>query len=308
VLLFALTGLTSCLWLFDTDVPQCEIDQDCRARGLSGVCVSGVCVAPAACDGGSCAQLAVKSCADENSCGAGQTCWMQQCEPAVSVERFVCPNRGPAPTTPLPLYVHTQELITGRAPIGLRVAACRIQDAACVNPLVSLSDTTGAGDVTLEVPPSFAGYLQVQSEDSLPLLHYLSQPIVAPMQLPTLVLIPKALAEMSAEAERISVDLSSTAVLIAGVRDCAGTPVEGVRFALEPAESMPFFLVNGLPSMLAKETVYDPSLQVAVGGYLAVAPGLHLLSAQLGAAGPTLGRFNVNVRAGAVVQVDFVPP
>jgi hypothetical protein len=204
--------------------------------------------------------------------------------------------------------MHAQELVTGHPPVGLRVAACRIQDATCANPLVVASDNSGTGDVMLEVPSQFAGYVQVQSEDSLPLLHYLTQPVTAPTQLPTLMLIPRALAEMSAQAEGIKVDLSTTGVLIAGVRDCASAPVEGVRFALEPGGMMPFFLVNGLPSMLATETVYDPGLQVAVGGFLGVAPGLHLLKAQLGAAGPVFGQYNVTVRAGAVVQVDFVPP
>lgn len=307
----ALTALCSCSLLLKDDVDQCTADSDCRVRGLLGRCVAHLCVPGAGCDGGVCALTATAaptSCSVDNDCGADRSCWMRACVSNAQVAPFRCAPAQVAAPPSVVVSLHAVEIVSARPPSGLSAAACRTQDVACSDPLQRMPDTTGQGEIKLLLPSQFTGYIEIRSPLTLPMLYYLTNPLTEPLELPPLRLITREVAQATSSATGLQVDLDATGVIIAQLRDCARSPVSGVRFDLDPAGPTPFFLLDGLPSAQATETVLDPALQAAVGGFFNVSPGLYLLTAQLGAAGPVLRRFNVGVRAGSVAQVDILPP
>jgi hypothetical protein len=67
--------------------------------------------------------------------------------------------------------------------------SCTTQDVACSDPLVQQRDVSGTGDITLQVPWPFSGYIELRSDLTVTMLYYLTQPLTTPTELASLQLI-----------------------------------------------------------------------------------------------------------------------
>jgi hypothetical protein len=164
-------------------------------------------------------------------------------------------------------------------------------------------DDEQVGHVRLTLPVGFTGFFEITS-DALPALLYVTRPIFQ-STLNRDVPIPTAdTVELMASVTEYTYEPERGLVLLEAI-DCAGVPSEGVQFKLLNAEADQFYLVDQIPSAEAQLTVYDANNNSANGGFLNVPPGASTFSAHWGVDGIELQRFNVHVRAGAIIFVDM---
>jgi hypothetical protein len=303
--------LSGCSLLINLDHDQCERSSDCTKLGLMGSCVQGVCSARV-CDGGACSgtlgQSALAACGTTHPCdSASAVCFKEQCAPKADVQPFIC---APAPArpsnVPIALTLHAQEMASQMPPRGLMVSACRASDLACETPVATWIDARGQGDVVLQLPYGFEGYLQADSEETLPGLYFFTQPLLGATQLGNLLLVaPKTLSSLTSFTGLAS--HPDTGLVALEAYDCAGKAAGGIHFEESKPTAVPFFLIDGLPNTDSSLTVRDDSRDTAAGGCLNASPGFTIFSARIGVNGPLLGQFNANVRANTVTYLDFHP-
>jgi hypothetical protein len=71
-------------------------------------------------------------------------------------------------------------------PAGLSVRLCRNDDATCAAPVVDIPEPDATGLLTLELDPTFRGYLEVEATDHMPSLAFLP-PLVSATPEPQLI-------------------------------------------------------------------------------------------------------------------------
>jgi hypothetical protein len=321
VLRSAVFGLNSllggCSLLIQVDPNQCEQDSDCTKLGLWSPCVQGVCsLGPATepCDGGTACDSAALKPNASTACDAthlcpkpDQVCFKEQCAAAAVAGPYVCgPMPMGDPNGPIALTTHVQEFISGLPPKGLIVSACRASDVNCAAPITGWTDDRASGDVVLQLPYGFDGYLRVQSDDALSGLYFVTHPLTATTHLKAFeVVAPTTLATLAA-VTGFTADTQKGLVILEAF-DCTGKAVGGVHFEESKSDAVPFFIVDNLPNTDSRITVRDEAQDTAIGGFLNASPGFTIFSARIGANGPLLGRFNANVRANTVTYLDFHP-
>jgi hypothetical protein len=299
---------SACSLLIDVDKNQCAQDVDCKRPGLSGVCSRGVCVAAAHQSGGQAVTAVSPSCDDDHPCDpdGADVCFKEQCAPPHDVEPFVCMADAPSQDATVAYSVHVQEFVSKRALKQLAVTACRANDVGCEQPVLHYSDTAGKGDVTLQLPLGFVGYLELRSSDALPGLYYVTQPVVSATHAKPLQLIAPMSLQLLAAASAQTVDMDAGLVVLEAY-DCNGNAVGGIHFEQSKQSGIAFVIVDSLPTVDRMLTVRDDVNDGAIGGFLNVDPGNGIFSARLGQDGPVLGSFNASVRAGTVTYIDIHP-
>jgi hypothetical protein len=315
VLLVAAPLLGGCSWLVDAGRDQCTRDADCGDLGLGGVCEQGVCVSAAAAtdpaDGGaplagSGAQGDPSSCLGSTRCGEGEVCFKEQCVLERQVERFVCEHEAPPRMEPLRFQMHVKEFVSERAPAGLTASACVANDVSCNSPVATFVDETGAGDIVLELPFAFSGFLEVESDETLTALWYFTKPLLEARVANDLEIPSPDTLELLAAVTGLSVDAGKGLVILEAF-DCADVASPGVHFEESKQRAIPFFIVDDLPNLESTVTVRNDAINQAAGGFLNATPGFTLFTARIGVDGPRLGEYNANVRASTVTYLDIYP-
>jgi len=218
----------------------------------------------------------------------------------------MCMRDAPAPTEKVPFYLQAREFLTRRPPKALVVSACRQADYACADPETRVADALGTGDITLQLPWEFSGYLELTSSETLTSLYYLSRPLTEPTVATSTLMLTPELATMSTMLTDWRYD-EQNGLVVVQMYDCAGKAAGGVRFEVNRPSPGAFFLVNGLPSTEVKTTVFDAMNNMAAGGFSNVTPGTLLVAVRLGESGPLLAQFNIYVRPRSVSQLEIHP-
>jgi len=316
---FCVCSLSGCSLLINVDHDQCREQSDCAKLGLLGSCVQGVCAlaSPQTCDGGAAcssssdAQDGATQCAADHPCALStDACFKAQCAAASDVQSFICsapPVTGAsAANSVVPVTMHVQEIVSQAPPRGLVATACRTSDLTCADPVATWIDNRTSGDVVLQLPSGFDGFLQIVSEDTLAGLYFLTQPLSAALRVDTVELIaPTTLTTLFGVTG--SAPDATKGLVVLQLFDCGGNPAAGVHFEESKTDGTPFYFVNSLPNTDSQLTVRDDASNQAWGGFLNVTPGAQIFSARIGVNGPLLGRFNVNVRANTVTYLDIHP-
>jgi hypothetical protein len=194
------------------------------------------------------------------------------------------------------------DFLTGDPPKQLTVKACRNNDPACEGPLDTYTEVGGTGNVQLDVPKGFQGFFEIRS-DVMDTLLYLTKPLQKSTQIRDLPVLSRSLVEGTSTLAKTTFDPAKGMVLIEAL-DCTDTPQGGIH--LQTDTGLSFYLVNQLPNIDAKETVYDSTNNTATGGFTNVEPGFKTFDAYLGVDGLKLGSFNAQVRANTVTFIDML--
>jgi len=328
-LAFCIAALSGCSLLIDVDGDQCQQVSDCAAVGFPATCEQGVCVrreqAPDECDGAPCgpsgdagplsgdaggtvAALGA-SCAeaDDVRCEAEAICFKEQCAIETEVGRFVCEPAAPVAAETVRLTMPVRDFVTEQPLPELVVLACQENDVSCDDPIARFDDPDGTGDVVLDLPYAFTGYLDVRSPAVLPTLWYFTKPLVTPFDAKVLKAVSAQTVELLAAITSLEVDASKGLVILEAF-DCEKNAAGGIHFEESKRAAIPFFIIDGQPNVESTITVYNELDNQAAGGFINATPGFTIFSARIGGAdGPVLGSFNANVRASTVTYVDIHP-
>ncbi len=264
-LVLAALGCTlSCSVIIDTKTKQCDSNADCAALSSTATCSADhVCVGAAASLG---CQEEPKSTAE-----------------TVTLTFDVSLTSPPSdPTKRMPFTIH----------------ACKTTDPTCAAPITDDLIVPYGEVASLEVPPGFEGYLEVNNPDGLPAMEFLGRPInvdthgydlIVPT--PATVLLLVALT-----GETYSTD---NGIFVITTRDCMRQPLAGVSVQ-NTLGGTPFIFQNMSPQKTLTETTDE-----GAAGFVNVPAGIGFVSAKKGGA-PLTGT-SVFSRGGWVTYVEIFP-
>lgn len=275
MLLHSITGLVAaalagCTFIVDADTPQCESDADCVARGpgfADAVCERGSCVVPAIA-------------AEENlACQAAS-------------------NNGLA-TVNYSFAIQVATSGSGAA-ISFRVLACQQLDVDCQTPVAGPFEVAAGTPYAFPLPQGFSGFFQIAGDGALPALYFVPRPVVADTIGWSPTVISKEVLAQLAAAAGTSLDPAS-GVVIASIRDCDGTPIEGATVTASEKQVLRYYIVNNLPVLSAMET----SAQGAVG--FASVPASTIALNGVSRSGQAFAPVSVRVKSGSLSLVEIRP-
>src|SRR5262249_4955753 len=146
--------------------------------------------------------------------------------------------------------------ITENVPATLRVRACPLLDVACNNPTTEPTSPDPDGVVRLSLPLRFEGFLEIQSEETIPALFFISTPLRPDTQAEALPLISEMGIVALAQSNDAPIDLEQTGVIVIRTYDCQDRSASGVSLS-SAGEGQVFMFVQGLPQVGIEETDED---------------------------------------------------
>lgn len=206
--------------------------------------------------------------------------------------------------------------LLGTTPVvGVRVKACASLDPECTSPFAE-GDTSAAGDIILDIPRHFRGYLHVPvGPDSFKDMAPTLLPIYPPPEKDSdLAVEPAAgtvpflvsLAELNYLLGQVGTSTDPNLGHVLGLTtDCTGTPAAGVSLrasARDPKTLQYYYEGNGTPSITAQE-----SDSTGNAGFLNFPAGVISMETQVPAIARKAGSYSVLVKKGWVTVIDLVP-
>lgn len=134
----------------------------------------------------------------------------------------------------------------------------------------------------------------------MPALYFVPGPIVADTVGWSPTVISQEVVGQLAAAAGTSLD-PAAGVIIASIRDCAGTPIEGATVTASEEGALRFYVVNDLPVLSAKET----SAQGVVG--FANVPASTIALNAVSRSGRAFAPVSVRVKSSSLSLVDIRP-
>lgn len=249
--------------------PECATDRECEARGPEYV---------------------------------GGRCLNTQCRPN---PRWRCEvPAAPPPGGKKLLTVLVRDSLSLSPVTGIRIVACQKLDLTCAEPIAEAT-TQMDGNLSIEVPGNFAGYLQqTEASDYAPAMYFLPSTFPDDGVLQPFPLLGSG-AILDALAVALGADLDpgrGHMMLIA--EDCFGMAQPGVTFASPQADenTVQFYVRDLLPSTMAKETA-----EIGNGGYLNFPAGTAHITVEQVATKLMLATVSVVVRPG-FISVSYIRP
>jgi hypothetical protein len=278
----------------DADVEQCRTDADCAQRGtafLGRTCIGQVCRTRDAGDAGDAALDPVFGC-------LGSVAW-----PA---ERFDVKVR----------FRQRFIRLLGEVPVvGMPVLACGSLDPECAQ-VVTQGLTDGNGEIVLDVPLGFRGYLHMKTGgpgflSMLPHLLAVLPPPAADSDLTSP--IPSSRSWILTSERELNLLLGNVGAAVdpslghinAATLDCSGQPLAGVHVVTpnEGPKTIEYYFAGlSTPSVSATETD-----STGVVGFINVLPGVVKLDTRVVAASRHHGTYSLLVKKGSVTLVDLAP-
>ncbi|HTV18909.1 MAG TPA: hypothetical protein VMG12_09565 [Polyangiaceae bacterium] len=210
-----------------------------------------------------------------------------------------------AGTAPRVIYsLQMVDLSSGAIYRSIRVRACSLTDVNCSTPLTEWINVNEQGRVDVPLFQNFTGYLEIMSDELVPQLFYLTEPL-QPQARPEFPLAMVALTNLVPLVQLLGVDLDPTSGLIAlRIFDCQADTALGVSLSTEDGDAVPWYFVGGYPSSTTTETGTE-----GLAGFLNVqAPGLAVFEAT-NPDGTLLGGLqSVLVRPGWMSSMYLRPP
>jgi hypothetical protein len=272
-LLMALVAvaLAGCTLLVDADSPQCESNADCAARGpgfADAVCERKACVVPA----------------------------------RASEQDFACkaPSSSGLPTVNYSFAIQLATSAGAGAARPFRVQACQQLDVDCQTPVAGPFEVAAGTPYAFPLPQGFSGFFQIIGEGVLPALYFVPRPVVADTTGWSPTVISKEVLAQLAAAAGTSLDPAS-GMVIASIRDCDGTPIEGATVTASEKQVLRYYIVNNLPVLSATET----SAQGAVG--FASVPASTIALNGVSRSGQAFAPVSVRVKSGSLSLVEIRP-
>lgn len=295
-------AVVGCSLLVGIGDEQCERDEDCVTADFVGRCVRNVCMSQAKVDAGP----DDGSCQTDSQCsGSTPRCLRETCVSRAVGSAWICEDDGaPSEADTVRYSFKVVEFLSRKAPTNMRVSACRNNDVACADPVASFVDEEGEGFVEFELPTGFFGFFEINSDDALQSLLYVTKPIHKDKMNRDVPVLELTTVEVTAGLAGFDFDESKGLAILEAL-DCTGIPAGGVQFKASRESVDTFYIVDQVPSREAQVTVYDESADIADGGFINVAPGFVTFSAFLGVDGIPLGTFNAQIRASVITFIDM---
>ncbi|HET8935083.1 MAG TPA: hypothetical protein VFN67_16660 [Polyangiales bacterium] len=301
----ALTAMTisGCTLLLGLGDKQCSTNAECVDSQLGDMCVDNVCQLKSYDkDGG-------KGCEADRDCSGTSTprCLRNYCVTSDVYSQWMCPAQTPAITDTVKYSFKVVEYLSRKPPANLKVNACRLGDAMCASPVASFTDVGKTGNVVLTLENGFQGYFEVLS-DHLTALLYVTRAVVTDTENRDVPVLESTTVAGLAGLAGLPYDDSKTkGVALLEMIDCSGKPASGVRFESNRNAPDRFYIINGVPSKDAKQTLYDGADSTGDGGFLNLEKGLYTFTAYLGVEedAPQLGQFIAQIRMNTITYVDL---
>ncbi|HEU4406206.1 MAG TPA: hypothetical protein VFS43_13155 [Polyangiaceae bacterium] len=282
--------MSSCTFIFDDSVTQCDVDGDCQRRFADSVC-----------------NLVTNT-----------------CERKPIDEKWGCldgPPLQPTATT-VDLRLEVVGAITRTAAVGALVRACNRIDTTCSTPLVPDTPVGASGQVIMGVGENFNGYFEIRSPPAeptkyVPEILYLPTREIVRREGP----VRRALLFTEAEGQSLIQLVGGTftqgqtpnAAVIATALDCQGTASPGISFELTSPDvasdqTVTFYTDrNNLPRTVATET--SETGTYALTNLLdSSAAGTVALQATINSLGRTMGNDSVAIVRDNWITVIYVAP
>lgn len=267
--LLAICGASSaCSMVVDAERVQCTTDADCtRRKGdfVGSVCVDSVCKTNP-----------TWQCLDE-------------------------PPSGESLTGEIHLSTRVVSMGAKQPLTGITVALCAKLDVTCLDPQSTF--TSGSmGELDIVMRAGFDGYLKAEGQGLSPTLFFFPL-LYESRDLGSLPMTNPAFS--AALFQQLGTAFTGDrGVITFSVLNCARQPAAGVVLTSSTADldTIPFYLVNGLPSRDVKMTD-----TVGVGGFVNVPIGTMLLTATLAAEKRKLDLVSVVTRPGYLSMVLIDP-
>jgi hypothetical protein len=265
-------ALAGCTLVVDADSPQCESDSDCAVRGpgfKGAVCESKLCVVAS---------------------------------PSTHSESLECkaPISSGLSTVKYSFAIQLPTSGGSGAASSFRVQACQQLDVDCQAPVAGPFDVAAGALHDFPLPQGFSGFFQITGEGALPALYFVPRPVVTDTVGWSPTVLSKEVLAQLATAAGVSLDPTS-GVVIASIRDCEGTPIEGATVTASEKQAIRYYIVNNLPVLSAMET----SAQGAVG--FASVPASTIALNGVSKTGQAFAPVSVRVKSGSLSFVEIRP-
>lgn len=272
LIILALPLTTSCSLVLPADAIQCEVAEDCVARGFpaTALCEQQLCVEP--------------------PFDPFWGCVGNVEEPVV------------IPGETYTVAFRLTNALTNIPPPELTARLCAAVDLNCSTPLQEGLTIGPDGLLQFTVTAGFQGYLETDARGLMPAIVPFG-PVVADSNESgdALGLTPGFVVEALANAADIEVD-PATGVLLSVLTACDGIGHSGISTAYVPATGVPFYLLNLSPDQMTTST--DESGQA---GVLNIEPGSVTITSTREETGDALGELRVPIRAGTITYAAVVP-
>jgi hypothetical protein len=198
--------------------------------------------------------------------------------------------------------MHLTDLISQGPVANVGARVCRKTDPNCNEPMTADLSSDASGIVTAQVPNGFDGYVEITPAGAMPGSYFFYPPITSNTDIPYVPIVSTSALGMFAQLVGTQIDPNRGEVFL-GAYNCLHAPADGVRLSSADgdSETLPFYLVKGLPSTTATAT--DSS---GLGGILNLRPGSVTLTGTL-STGQIVGTVSMFTRAGEITYTSVVP-
>ncbi|HEX2657675.1 MAG TPA: hypothetical protein VHU40_05365 [Polyangia bacterium] len=196
-----------------------------------------------------------------------------------------------------------RDLINQMPVAGAQAKLCRKIDVDCLMPVgTATSQADGTVTFTVDMSGSFAGYISVQSEGSVPTLYFFYPDVDRDQTVMISLASPLANAGLLFQLGRTAAAGHGNVVISS--QDCTGAPAAGVSYTTTSGDDMTaaFYTVGSLPTLKATET--DSG---GYGGLIGVPIGSATVSATLAKPHTDLGTISLLVQEGAITYTQVLP-
>lgn len=162
------------------------------------------------------------------------------------------------------------DTVSREPPPGLVVSACSPLDIECAMPMVENLRPDADGRVRARVPVNFAGFFQVQSDQTVPAMLFMDGALVEDTEAPIMLLIGQGPFLALTQSQGVAVDPQMGHLLLRAF-DCNLSFAPGIRFTNDRG-GQPFAFVDTLP--VIGQTVTDAQ---GTAGFINVLPGLAIV-------------------------------
>lgn len=295
---------SSCSVAFDLGRQQCDGAEDCEGSGIPGaVCEENVCVAPEGPgQGGGPATSSTTTTVGTGGAGGGTGGSGSGGEDP----RWGCLGSFEAPVPEdTVVYPFRIELATsaGNPPPGLSIRLCPILDVDCQSPVEGIDQPDENGDVSLELAPSFKGFIEVTATDLMPTLVFLPRLVVLPPKRQIIRVVREV--EFAAIVSSSGQEFDPTrGVAILLTEDCQQERAGGVKLTTASADeaTIPFYFKGLLPDFDATQ-----SDEEGAGGWVNLPVGFLSAEARLAATDEFIGVATFDSRPNTLSYVPIGP-
>lgn len=311
---------SGCSLLIEVGQPQCETTLTCEQQGfLQSECIDGLCerIANSTCDNrdacegeevcldGHCQPFGTE-CKASDGCAIGQRCEDGYCMGEAAPE-WACLRDTPSldeSDSPVRVSVPTLWVLDFTVRLtDLHARLCATVDKGCSSPLQEEIATNDEGVFEVELPPQFAGYLEIDQEQYAPTLYFFPTNRWDGAVLPQVLILPTAVGR-NVLGDLIDIADPSRGHAMVTALDCLGQRAPGIVASASTADTktVPYF-VTDTPVRNLTETVKGRG----IAGFANLPVGPTIIAISLKSTGQTLLQGTALVRPDIMTQMSFVP-